>query len=224
MGCSDRCSRRERPSHSARVRATAGKSTSRTVGSPNLLLFYEDLAARGQADPLPDVPRNGWHPLAERLSYRDQTLDEDLMHLGISPHPPVVLAIEGETEQIHVPLIWKQLDYPDAPELLRLLMLGGVDRDLEKVAALAAAPLIGQKAPGQNPAWLLIKPPTCLCIAVDPEGQYFAPANVPQTRTAILNEIRAVLRAQGVRAANPAKVGELVRICTCYCPAMQPGR
>jgi hypothetical protein len=194
------------------------------IAAEILLLFYEDLAARGQADPLPDVPRNGWHPLAERLSYRDQTLDEDLMHLGISPHPRVVLAIEGETEQIHVPLIWKQLDYPDAPELLRLLMLGGVDRDLEKVAALAAAPLIGQKAPSQNPAWLLIKPPTCLYIAVDPEGQYFAPANVPQTRTAILNEIRAVLRAQGVRAANPAEVEELVRICTCYRPAMQPGR
>lgn len=194
------------------------------IAAEILLLFYEDLAARGQADPLPDVPPNGWHPLAERLSYRDQTLDEDLMHLGISPHPRVVLAIEGETEQIHVPLIWKQLDYPDAPELLRLLMLGGVDRDLEKVAALAAAPLIGQKAPSQNPAWLLIKPPTCLYIAVDPEGQYFAPANVPQTRTAILNEIRAVLRAQGVRAANPAEVEELVRICTCYCPAMQPGR
>jgi hypothetical protein len=29
--------------------------------------------------------------------------------------------------------------------------------------------------------WLPIKPPTCLYIAVDPEGQYFAPANVPQT-------------------------------------------
>jgi hypothetical protein len=76
-------------------------------------------------------------------------------------------------------------------------MLGGVDRDLEKVAALAAAPLVGQKAPSQKPAWLLIKPPTCLYIAVDPEGQYFAPASVPQTRAAILNQIRAVLRAQG---------------------------
>jgi hypothetical protein len=61
------------------------------IAAEILLLFYEDLAARGQADPLPDVPRNGWHPLAERLSYRDQTLDEDLMHLGISPHPRVVL-------------------------------------------------------------------------------------------------------------------------------------
>jgi hypothetical protein len=190
------------------------------IAAEILLLFYEDLAARDEADPLPDVPRNGWHPLVERLSYRDQTLDEDLMHLGISPHPRVVLAIEGETEQAHVPLVWKQLDYPDAPELLRLLMLGGVDRDLEKVAALAAAPLVGQKAPSQRPAWLLIKPPTCLYIAVDPEGQYFAPDNVPQTRTAILNEIRAVLRAQGVTAANTAELDELARIRTwsesCY--------
>jgi len=37
-------------------------------------------------------------------------------------------------------------------------------------------------------------------------------------------DAEAVLRAQGVRAANPAEVEELVRICTCYCPAMQPGR
>jgi hypothetical protein len=190
------------------------------IAAEILLLYYEDLAARSQAEPLPDIPRNGWHPLHERLSHREQTLDEDLTDLGISPHPRVVLAVEGETEQAHVPLIWKELDYPDAPELMRLLMLGGVDRDLEKVAALAAAPLVGQKAPSQKPAWLLIKPPTCLYIAVDPEGQYFAPDNVAQTRTAILNEIRAVLRAQGVTAANPAELDELVRIRTwsasCY--------
>lgn len=85
-------------------------------------------------------------------------------------------------------------------------------------------PWSARRPPSQNPAWLLIKPPTCLYVAVDPGGQYFAAANVPQTRTAILNEIRAVLRAQGVRAANRAEVEELVRICTCYCPAMRPGR
>jgi len=57
------------------------------IAAEILLLFYEDLASRGQASPLPDLPRNGWHPLAERLSYRDQTLDQNLMELGISPHP-----------------------------------------------------------------------------------------------------------------------------------------
>lgn len=190
------------------------------IAAEILLLFYEDLAERGQAEPLSEIPHTGGRQFNERLSGRRQTLDQDLMDLGISPHPRVVLAVEGETEQDHVPRIWKELDYPDAPELMRLLMLGGVDRDLEKVAALAAAPLVGQKAPSQQPAWLLIKPPTRLLIAVDPEGKYFAPQNIDKTRTDILNEIRAVLRAQGVENPNPTELDELVEIRTwsasCY--------
>lgn len=189
------------------------------IASEILLLFYEDLASHGQAEPLPDVPPGSSHHLRYRLSHRDRTLDEDLTHLGISPHPRVVLAVEGETEEAHIPLVWNALDYPDAPELMRLLKLGGVDRDLEKVAALAAAPLISGKAPGRA-GWLLIRPPTCLYIAVDPEGQYFAPGKVPQTRTAILNEIKAVLKAQGVTEANPDDLSKLVKIHTwsqsCY--------
>ncbi len=192
------------------------------IAAEILLLFYEDLTGRGRAEALPDIGdmRMGWHPLHERLSSRRQTLDEDLMDLGISPHPRVVLAVEGETEQTHVPLVWKDLGYPDAPELMRLLTLGGVAKNLEKVAALAAAPLVGPKIEGQRPAWSLIKPPTCLYIAVDPEGTYFAPQNVPKTRRGILREIRTVLKAQGVTAANPAELDELVRIHTwpqsCY--------
>lgn len=191
------------------------------IAAEILLLFYEDLVDRGQAEPLPDMAdmRMGWHQLHERLSYRHQTLDEDLMDLGISPHPRIVLAVEGETEQAHVPRIWKELDHPDAPELLRLLLLGGVARNLEKVAALAAAPLVGPKIQGARPAWSLIKPPTCLYVAADPEGQ-FAAERVSGTRTAMLNEIKAVLKAQGVAAANPTELEELVRIHTwtesCY--------
>jgi hypothetical protein len=184
------------------------------IAAELLLLFYQDLADEGQAEPLPDVPGTGWTPLAERLSRRSQTLDENLTDLGISPHPRVILAIEGETEQVHVPMIWHELSYPDAPELMRLLMLGGVTRDLEKVAAVAVAPLVGQKAPTQQPAWQLIRPPTRLFIAVDPEGRYFAPANVAKTRADILGEIRAVLRAQGVARPNPAELDELLEIRT----------
>jgi hypothetical protein len=189
------------------------------IAAEILLLFYEDLADHGQAESLPDIPPMAWHPLHERLSYRRRTLDEDLMDLGVSPHPRVVLAVEGQTEQVHVPLIWKELEYPDAPELMRVLMFEGVARDLTKVAALAAAPLVGEKAPSQHPAWLLIKPPTRLFIAADPEGPYAA-GQVDQTKTEILNEIRAVLRAQGVERPNPPELAEVVEIRTwsasCY--------
>lgn len=133
----------------------------------------------------------------------------------------VILAVEGETEQVHAPLVWKALDYPEAPELMRLLKLGGVGKDLEKVAALAAAPLVGEKAPSQRSAWLLIKPPTRLLVAVDPEGKQFGtPAKAARTRDKIIAEIKAVLKAQGVTAANPSELDELVEIRTwsesCY--------
>jgi hypothetical protein len=185
-----------------------------------LLLFYEDLADHGQADPLPNVSGMSWHPLRERLSYREHTLDEDLTLLGISPHPRVVLAVEGETEQLHAPRVWKALGYPEAPELVRLLKLGGVGRDLKKVAALAAAPLVGEKRPGERAAWPLIKPPTRLLVAVDPEGPFDTPEKVEQERNQIIDEIKDVLKAQGVTAANPSELEELIRIETrsesCY--------
>jgi hypothetical protein len=185
-----------------------------------LLLFYEDLADHGQAEPLPTNFGMSWHPLRERLSYRKDTLDQNLMELGISPHPRVVLAIEGDTEQVHAPLVWKALGYPDAPELMRLLKLGSVSRDLEKVAALAAAPLVGGEIGGPE-GWWLIKPPTRLIVAVDPEGRQFgSPERVGKTRAKIMKEIKDVLRAQGVTNANQRELDELVAIHTwsasCY--------
>lgn len=189
------------------------------IAAELLLLFYEDLVDSGEAEPLPVIPFPNWHPLNERLSYRHDTLDQNLMELGISPHPRVVLVIEGDTEQVHVPLVWKALDYPDAPELIRVLKLGGVDRDLEKVAAVTAAPLVGGELGGPE-GWSLIKPPTRLLIAVDPEGQFETVAKVTRTRNKILREIQDVLRTQGVTNADPAELDELVQIHTwsasCY--------
>jgi antitoxin component HigA of HigAB toxin-antitoxin module len=176
-----------------------------------LLRFYEDLALRGQAEPLPDLSGSmAWHPLRERLSNHPGTLDEDLIRLGISAHPRVVLALEGETEMYHAPLIWKALGYSDAPELMRLLKLRGVDQDLTKVAAVAVAPLVGGKVLANE--WKLIKPYTRLLVAVDPEGPYATPEKVESERNKILDEIRDVLEAQGVEHPNPEELDHLVDI------------
>ncbi|WP_326955123.1 hypothetical protein [Amycolatopsis sp. NBC_01286] len=165
-----------------------------------LLLFYEDLAEQSAVPELPEIPSMAFHPLVERISHRDTNLDEDLVSLGISPHPRVVLAVEGESEQVHVPKIWSELGYRDAPELMRLLKLGGADKDLQKVAALAAAPLIAGRKGDKH--WDLLKPPTCLMVAADPEGAYFAPGKVAKTRANILSEIRDVLKAQGAKTVE----------------------
>jgi len=186
-----------------------------------LLLFYEDLAGHGRTGQLPAQDGMNRQLMRERLSCRDRSLDEDLVTLGLSPHPRVVLAVEGDTEYTHVPMIWDQLDYPDAPELVRLLNLRGVDHPLEKVAALAATPLVGERLPPGRPGWRLIKPPTCLMIAADPDGTRFgSPEAVARTRSAIMKDIMDSLKDQGITNPNPPEVDVRVDIRTwpqsCY--------
>jgi hypothetical protein len=191
------------------------------IAAEILLLFYEDLAGRGQAEPLPDLTGvRAWHPLHERLSYRPVTLDETLVNLGISPHPRVVLALEGETEMYHAPRVQAALEFTDAPELIRLLKLGTANRDLVKVAALAAAPLVSEKVPGTS-AWKLIKPYTRLFVAVDPDSPFTSPERVAREREKILDEIKEVLKAQGVEHPNPEELDYLVEIRTWDAPCYE---
>jgi len=191
------------------------------IAAEILLLFYEDLAGRGQAEELPDpTGQLGWHPLAERISFRSQTLDENLDDLGVSPHPRVVLALEGDAEMRHAPRVQAALDLADAPEMIRLLKLGAASRDLAKLAALAAAPLVSQKIPGTN-AWNLIKPFTTLFVAVDPDPPFTSPERVASERTKILNEIKDVLKTQGVERPNPEELDRLVMIQTWDAPCYE---
>jgi hypothetical protein len=204
-----------------RVKDAALQALDLRIAAEILLLFYEDLADRNQAEPLPGVAKTmARHPLHERLSYRPKTLDENLVALGISPHPRVVLALEGETEMYHAPFVWRALGFSDAPELLRLLKLGAANRDLVKLAALAAAPLVSEKVPGTD-AWTLIKPYTRLLVAVDPDPPFTTPERVARERAKILDEIKDVLKTQGVERPDPAELNHLVEIRTWDAPCYE---
>ena len=159
-------------------------------------------------------------PLLERLSSRPRTLDENLIALGVSPHPRVVLVLEGDTEMYHAPLVQAAVDLSDAPELIRPLKLGGVGTDLTKIAALAAAPLVGQEIPGSNQR-NLIKPFTRLFVAIDPDRGYDTKEKVERQRARLLNEIRDVLKAQGVEHPSPDELEQLVVIRTWDAPCYE---
>lgn len=184
------------------------------IAAEILLRFYEDLALRGQAEPLPDLSgAMGWHPLHERLSNHKDTLDEALTDLGVSPHPRVVLALEGETEVYHAPLIWRTLGYSSAPKLIRILKLGGVSQNLQKVAALNVAPLVGKQAPAPRAtAWTVIRPSAYLLLAVDPDKPFNTPQSIDKERAKLLDEIKDVLKEQGVEHPNPDELDHLIEI------------
>lgn len=165
-----------------------------------LLLFYEDLAQRNAALPLPELPRREWHPLVERISHRgDEDLDGLLVHLGVSPHPGVVLAVEGETEELLVPRVFDHLELRRTPDLVRVLCMRGADKELPLVAAATVAPLLGQR---RGETYDMIRPPTRLVIAVDQDQGWDTPDKVNRKRAKILTAIREVIAAQGAEVSD----------------------
>ena len=165
-----------------------------------LLSFYEDLANAGDALPLPDIPPNVSHPLTERLSAaRSEPLDTVLGRLGVSPHPGVVLAVEGETEELLVPRVFDHLGLRHTPDLVRILCIRGSDKQLALVAAVSVAPLVGER---RHEGYDMVRPPTRLMIAVDQEGRWSTDAQVATQRHNILAEIKKVVAAQGAVLAD----------------------
>jgi hypothetical protein len=90
----------------SKVRGEPLNSMWSRVAAEVLLRAHEDLAAAGVVEPLPDVS-DSWHaPQHDRLTPRypeAETLERALAELGLSPHPRVILLLEGRTEQRHVP-------------------------------------------------------------------------------------------------------------------------
>jgi hypothetical protein len=164
-----------------------------------LLLFYEDLAVREKAEPLPTTGRV-WHPLAERLSARRaEPIDQLLARLGVSPHPGVVLAVEGETEELLVPRVFDQLSLRRTPDLVRILCIRGADKQLALVAAATIAPLVGQR---HDDGYDLIRPPTRLLIAVDHDPKWASDEQVARQRRNIIDEVKKVVVAQGAALSD----------------------
>jgi len=184
------------------------------IAAEILLLCYEDLAARGTAAPLTER-KDLFHAERERISDRPQPLDTNLSSLGLSPHPGVILVVEGETEEVLVPLVRDHIRIPNQAEVIQSVVLRGIRGGLTKLAAFASAPLLGEKMPPhhQGDAWATVKPPTRLMVVIDPDPPYDSPEHIEGQRRLIVEEIIAVVRAQGVEP-NRGDVDSLVSVKT----------
>jgi hypothetical protein len=186
-------------------------------GAEILLRFCEDLAESGLADPVPAPSGPMWGPLVERLSHQPDELDEVLQDLGVSPHPRAVLAMEGDTEAAVMPRVFDALGWRLAPDLLRIINLGGVNRNLTLFSAFTVAPLVGQR---HGADYDLIRPLTRLVLAVDPDKGYATAEQVASRRREILAAIREVVATQNA-TVHEADLEELVHIDTWPAPCFE---
>lgn len=179
------------------------------IAAEVILLCFEDLAQRSQAPTLSEHPE--WCCSQEsRLSRFATSLDGALSALGLSPHPGVVLVVEGETEEILFPLVRDRLQFTDAHGIVRSVVMRGTKADLTKLVAFAAGPLIDRP---QGEDWLLMKPPTRVLVAVDPDDPFDSNEKIKEEQRKMIDEIVAVIRAQGVEPQRH-ELDSLIRIET----------
>jgi len=179
------------------------------VAAEILLQFHDDLVAARYVAPLLDLPTVVGHLHCARLSAgRGEPIDRVLGHLGVSPHPGVVLAVEGETEELLVPRVFDHLGLRRSPDLVRILCIRGADKQLPLVAAATVAPLLGER---RAEGYEMIRPPTRLVIAVDRDHRWNTDARVARERRKIFDEIKKVIAAQGGRV-SPGDLDTLVEV------------
>ncbi|MFC9943736.1 hypothetical protein [Streptomyces pratensis] len=169
------------------------------VAAELLLQAHDELAEGGSIEPLPNLTGEGWWtPLHDRLNPRYEevaTLERALGDFGLSPHPRVIVLVEGETELIHIPRLLSQLGLAD-PQQVRVQRSKGSKVSPQLIARYGVTPRVGRRV---GDVWLLDATPTALVIAMDAENRWATPEKCESERQALLAAIQEEARSQGAK-------------------------
>jgi len=141
-------------------------------------------------DTPPSPPPNT--PLRQqRLSDRPNSIDAVLTNLHLSPHPSLVIAIEGATEMLIVPRVMQVLGMRMDPSWIRLVNFEGT-KDLSLLARFAAEPVLGDD---HGDFVILDRPVTRFLVLTDAENKFKTQPGRRKQRKLLLDSISAPLPA-----------------------------
>lgn len=95
---------------------------------------------------------------------RRSTLDEILQELELSPHPGVLLVLEGATEVYFAEQVLEELGMNNDPSIVQIVDMGGDAKRVELVA-VTFAPVVTKQI---GDSWELLRQPTRVVVATDP--------------------------------------------------------
>ncbi len=145
-------------------------------------------ADESDADQSSAEPRE--HLSMQRLSVRTRSLDAVLTHLHLSPHPPLVVALEGATEMLLVPRVMELLGMRRDADWIRFVDFGGTTKSLALLARYAAEPVVGDD---HGDFVVLDRPVTRFLVLTDAENLYRTAADRRHQRRLLLDSIAATL-------------------------------
>jgi hypothetical protein len=158
-----------RPQSWLKLRGDALVAMDYRIAGEMLLRFHDDVRRSMGEEVLEDGTRKARfrHPLEDRLPGDRQHLDDVLTRYGISPHPRLVMVLEGATEMTIVPEVMSLLQIPERRSVIDLHDAGGVSKDFGFLASFIALPDLGEEL--QPGVARLSRPLTRFLVVVDPE-------------------------------------------------------
>jgi hypothetical protein len=183
----------------------------RRIAAELLLQLREDLAEDGIAPDLPPVSDEWWEPRHDRLRGDRSDLDRALLDLGVSPHPRLIVAVEGETEELIMPRVLELVGVPLGDGRVELVNLRGIDHDLEVLARYAGAPRLGKVYPD---GVMLRRPLAHIAIAVDREKRYQTATGRKEIRNKLVRSLEHAVPSQYRTRRFRADLQHLVSIHT----------
>jgi hypothetical protein len=161
------------------------------IAAEVLFRLRDELALAGAAPPLPPPPPHAWTPQHDRFNHPAGQLDEMLTDFGISPHPSLVVALEGQVEMIMAANSMDHLHVPRRRNYIELFNVGGVDKNYGLLGGYVAAPELGKALPPDMV--LLNRPVTRFMVVTDPESKLRTQAGRDAKKRQIVDSMMARL-------------------------------
>lgn len=173
------------------LRGEARIAIDHRIAAEMLFRLRDDLAEEGAAQPLSQPPAMAWTPQHDRLDRLKDDLDRVLTSYGLSPHPSLVMPVEGATEMILVGRTMEHLHVPRQRNYIELFDIGGNSKDYGLLARYVAAPELGK--PVREGLVLLNRPITRFYVVSDPENRLRTQSDRDERQKQILDSIIASL-------------------------------
>jgi hypothetical protein len=169
-----------------KLRGTARTAIDLRLAAEILLRYYERLVKARRAKPLPEPPTRFRDVIYDRRFGRPRPVDAVLTSFGLSPHPRLVLVVEGATEGLIFPRVMQLFGIRTDEDFISIQDAEGLGRRLEPLVAYLA-PRLGKELEDRYVE--LVRPPTRLLEVVDAEGPVATAAQREKRRQKLLDRL-----------------------------------
>jgi hypothetical protein len=150
--------------------------------------------------------------LDDQLTEERDGIDTALTRRSLSPHPSLLLVLEGRTELLLMPRALAELYGASVPlTLIEPVLMGTIDRDLD----LFVCHVIGLRLGAEiGDLVLLVRSPTRILVAVDPEHRFATPASQQAERVKLVPRLFEALPPAFQTPVAHSELDGLVEVTT----------